>query len=638
MPQYINPNSYDLTLVGPDGEKVPIRHGRRVRLPDFFDRYVKKGFLQKVDDVEVPPQNRKRVMRPTKKSAKAREQARAQAIQQKRKAELAERKKMLRNMRKGRRNLTREAKKQAVKNYKRRPLGRANYVGATEAYRDTVKDNAYPISNGIGVGILSYNRVASLRRLIKSIRAHTDLRKTTIFISDDCSTDRATRVYLDELDRSNDFVVVRGEKRLGIAGNTNRLLRCLQRFSYKILLNDDVEILKGGWEKFYVKAMKETGYHHFCCRTPGVYGAKEGEPVDVNGITLSKVIDKPHGAVMVFDYKAFDKIGYFDEKFGIYGCEHIDWSDRIVAVKLQPSGYYDVVGSSKYFCIHAERSAVESRVQHLHEAREYHKKVAGKARYVKPSNDTDVPAVSYVIPCRDISRSRAILAVVDNIRAQRYPIIEIIISEQDSETRFKEGHFGPVKKILVKSEPGKQFNKSMAFNAGVDICSNEIVVLHDADTLVQTNYTKSIIRRISGHDSCFLGSKVMYINKRTSDQLLTSGVADDKVMCEKVVDYFEGGSIGVKRKTYWYVGGFNEEFWGYGCEDTDFYARLSEGSDFNNVRDMPLLHIWHPRTEGWEECHDINKALESRLKQKSIAERIKSQRESLRKSKYSRHI
>jgi GT2 family glycosyltransferase len=627
VPQYINPNSYDLTLVGPTGARVPVRRGRKVRLPEYFDRYVKKGFLAKVDD--SPPPKTSRVVRSPKKQIKSKKSKLNTTKQD------IERKKLLRTIRRNRKTTKRAAQKA---NFKKRPLGRPRYAGATDDYKDVISSNFYPVSDNIGVGILSYNRLKSLKRCVDSIRANTNLRRTTIFISDDNSSDQLVIRYLKQLEQNNEFVIIRNSQRLGIAGNTNRLLRCLERFKHKILLNDDVQVLHRGWETFYASAMEKTGMHHFCCRTPGVYSAKAGRPTTVKDVALNVVADKPHGAVMALDHTAFTKVGFFDENFGIYGMEHVDWSDRVVASKLQKPGYYDVTGSDKYFRIHADRSAVENRIAHLGKARSYKAKLSDGFRYVNASNDSAVPSISYIIPCRDIHRSKAIVTVINNVRAQRYPAIEIIIAEQDWVSRLKGNGSGPHKMILAKAAEGTQFNKSKAFNAGVDEATHDLLVLHDADMLVLADYTRAVHKHMRGHESCFLGGKVYYANKKTSDLLSKSGVVNSDIQCEKSVEYFEGGTIGVKKSAYWKIGGFNEDFWGYGCEDTDFYAGLSGGTKFNETRHQPLLHVWHPRTQGWGECHEKNKILEGELKELSIGERIKKQIRQLKKTKYARNL
>ena len=108
----------------------------------------------------------------------------------------------------------------------------------------------------------------------------------------------------------------------------------------------------------------------------------------------------------------------------------------------------------------------------------------------------------------------------------------------------------------------------------------------------------------------------------------------DAVTCERTVGYFEGGSLACRVKTYWLVGGFNQDFIGYGCEDCDFYARLSDGCKWIENRTYDLVHLWHGRVAGWDKHHETNRALENRLKQKPISERILHQHQQLSRRGY----
>ena len=57
----------------------------------------------------------------------------------------------------------------------------------------------------------------------------TDLEKTTVIVSDE-STNNNVKKWLD---KQNDIIILNNGSRIGVAGNTNRLLRCLERFKYK---------------------------------------------------------------------------------------------------------------------------------------------------------------------------------------------------------------------------------------------------------------------------------------------------------------------------------------------------------------------------------------------------------------------
>jgi predicted glycosyltransferase involved in capsule biosynthesis len=96
-----------------------------------------------------------------------------------------------------------------------------------------------------------------------------------------------------------------------------------------------------------------------------------------------------------------------------------------------------------------------------------------------------------------------------------------------------------------------------------------------------------------------------------------------------MVDYFEGGSIACHRKTYWKIGGFVEEFVGYGVEDCDFYFRLSKAAVWKENRHIDLLHLYHDRVDKWTSFHNRNKELGTKLNSLSLNDRIARQRQLL---------
>jgi glycosyltransferase involved in cell wall biosynthesis len=603
VPEYLNPHPHDLYLVGPDGNTVHIRKGRRVRLPEFFDRYVGKdggvrGYLVNVEKLPTMP--------PPKRELKtSRPQSRPIQLNK----------------------ITPKEVKRPIVGRMRRNVDPSNSKAFT--------NNAYAISNGIGIGILTYNRPSSLRRLLNSIFKYTDTCRTTIFISDDGSTDQEQLSYLSELEARDDIVIIRNQKQLGVAGNSNRLIRCLSRFPKKILLNDDVEILNSGWENFYFTAMSRTDFHHFCYRQPGVYGATKGDNVVVHGTLLNIVGSKPHGAVMAFDHIAFAKVGYFDEQFGQYGVEHVDWSNRLSESKLQQPGFFDVDGSSAYFVVHPEPSSVENRVEKFKHAKAILSSIGIRPTYINASEATVVPCISCVIPFREINRKDSILTVLGSIRAQRYPDIEIIMTEEDSAMKTKDSDFAPARHVFTTGLPGAAFNKSRAWNAGVEACTADILILHDADTLAPSSYFKAVAKELTDAESCHLCKNIFYLGSQATHTVNTTGIVNRPIY-DHMVDYFEGGTIACTRKAYWKIGGFVEEFVGYGVEDCDFYFRLSKATIWKENRYIDLLHLHHARVDNWITFHNRNKELGTKINSLSLNDRIARQRQLLIQSGRSR--
>ena len=618
MPEYLNYHNYDIYLVGPDGAKIRIKGGRVITLPQFFDRYVRNGYIKHYTPLASPPPSQ-----PGFKIVAKLPIASRAAIVQKARSQIHK--------------TPQQTLSPIIRNNNNKIVGKIQRAGATESLHKSLGTNFFPISDHIGVGILSFNRLNSLCRLVNSIINFSDLKRLTVFISDDCSTSKELLSYLQKLDKTNNFTIIYNRENIGVAGNANRLIRCLSRFPHKILLNDDVEILRDGWSQFYFDTMAKTGFHHFCHYQPGVYGAPDGVKVSFNKVDLIRVGERPHGAIMAFDQKAFNTVGYFDEIFGPYGVEHVDWSARVSASSIQPPGFFDVSGSLDYFKIYCEKSVVPERIGNLHAAKAIYKSLPTNRIKITASKRSVVPRISCVIPFKDLVRHNVIQTIVDNIRAQRFPDIEIILSEQDIKSRFTESDLECTTHVLL-STANQPFNKSIAFNAGVALATSDKLLLHDADILVPAHYMKTIYSALESVESTHMGNRVLYADKRSSDLVAKTKVVNDDIQCDKIVTYFEGGSIGCRYDTYWRVGGFVEAFVGYGVEDCDFYYRLSKASKWYDNRIFDFLHLWHNRTPGWNELHANNKAIGIKLLALGLEERINRQHRYFSKTKYAKFI
>jgi GT2 family glycosyltransferase len=613
MIEYLNPKSHTIQLSSPDKKIIKVPGKSKIILSDWFMSYCPK-YLRVVR--VVGNQNQKLELKDVQQSIKyTPTDKRVKKLAPNEKRKKKEPKSVPHALRKSRRAKAQTPARIEPRNKRDELVGRRSKESSKKLYNEACQKNKYSVSNNIGIGILSFNRLNSLKRLISTIRTHTDLSRTTIFVSDE-STDQAVPAWLK---KQKDVVVLTNQKRLGIAGNTNRLLRCLSRFKYGILLNDDVEILKRGWETFYRDAHLGTNIHHFCYQQAGVYGAKKNNKSRPIGITKIKTIkDKPHGAVMFFTNELFKKIGYFDESFGMYGMEHVDWSTRASQCKLQPTGFHDVVGAEQYFKIHQEKSAVPQRTKALAQAREVYRKVNSSSRmYIDASKATEVPSISVVIPIRDLGRKQAVEVIVNSIRAQLFPNIEIIIAEQDEKPIVQGYKLGPRRYFFAKNKYQKQpFTKAMAFNLGIANATHGKVVLQDADIICPSGYLAKIHNLLDSHTGIHIGSQVLYLTQEATAQVNKTHKIKPNADCERVVTYYEGGSLACTREAYFKCGAFNEIFEGYGIEDCDFFDRLKYHSNFYNERSEDFIHMWHGRTAGWAQHHRRNKRIYTQLKKR----------------------
>lgn len=586
--EYVNISPSTIKVVGTDGKMDTIPAGAKVIRPDWYNRYVPKylkliKYVGKKNPIQTPI-----VKKPnsTFKMNKSNSTIK---------------------------NIKPRPANASVKRESRKIVGKkiSNPVAAYQAAKTT---NPIHISNNIGVGVLSYNRIDCLKRLINSIRSYTDLSKTTIFISDE--SDSISQEDINWLNSLQNIVVIRNS-RIGIAGNSNRLLNCLSRFKYKILLNDDVEILNNGWEHFYVDAALKSGIKHFCYRQVGVYGAQIGSRVKINNFDLNVIHEKPHGAVMFFDDDIFKEIGFFDESFGLYGMEHVDWSERAASAQKQ-SGFFDVPNSDHFFKIHSEATSATNKAEHLNKAKQLYSKIKGTRRYVHASSNSNVDGISVIVPFQGNDRLDDIATVVNNIRAMKCPNVEIVLVEQDSNKKINEQILNPINYKFTTR--GKLFNKSAAFNYGVKISKFNNVVLHDGDIVTKPIYLSEIMKILQHHDGCHLGAKVHYLNQDGTNNFNRSGQLPDGNLMN-VVGYFEGGSIACKKSTYYKIGGFDEAYEGYGCEDCCFFERLKGLSNFYDTRSYDFFHLYHSRSSDMESCHAKNKTYYREIKKQSLNDR-----------------
>jgi GT2 family glycosyltransferase len=619
MIEYINPQSHAIQLSSPEKKIIKIPARAKVILSEWYLNYCPK-YLRVVRVIEragniAPKDINKNTVKYTPLEGRTGKLKPNERRRPKLKKEMSELRDLVHTEEK--RQTVRAQTPVSVERNKRKKagqvVGRRSKDNLNHLFKSARENNGWSVSDNIGIGILSYNRLSSLKRCLSSIRRYTDLSRTTIFVSDE-SSDPRTKEWLKN---QKGIVVLTDQKRLGIAGNSNRLLRCLSRFKYGILLNDDVEVLGSGWERFYAKASEDTKYQHFCYHQVGVYGAKNhGKISNVGGHKIGTITEKPHGAVMFYTNELFNKVGYFDEKFGIYGMEHVDWSTRAARAGIQPKGFHDVIGSDKFFKIHQEKSAVQGRTAELQKARSVYKQVEAPSRlYVAPTEASKVPSISVVIPVRDIQRQGALGVVVNSIRAQLFPNVEIIVSEQDAFPKVKTAKLKPYRYFFAKNKYKKQpFTKAMAFNLGIANASHEKIILQDADILCSAHYAQKVYNLLDKHEGLHIGSKVIYLGEQATKDVIEKQKIGKKHDCVRAVTYFEGGSLACTKKAYFGCGGFNEIFEGYGVEDCDFFERLRYHAKFHNERSEDFVHMYHGRTTGWQQHHRRNKKIGMQLK------------------------
>lgn len=180
---------------------------------------------------------------------------------------------------------------------------------------------------------------------------------------------------------------------------------------------------------------------------------------------------------------------------------------------------------------------------------------------------------------------------------------QIVIPWRDTGCEYRRKHFEYLYDLystnfdIVIGDNEGEFNRSGARNAGVNKSSSEVAVIIDADNYIpfdQINMAIKYARRRRGlvKPSKFFG----YLTEEATDRFYEEGqiVNIDNMWMNPPVMDFSGGAYVIRRDLYEEIGGFDEEFIGYGAEDDAFHALcISKLGRISYVGGMNY-HLYHP--------------------------------------------
>lgn len=198
--------------------------------------------------------------------------------------------------------------------------------------------------------------------------------------------------------------------------------------------------------------------------------------------------------------------------------------------------------------------------------------------------ETDSPRVSFIIGHRGTERLPHLLATIGSIGAQSDTPVECIVVEQSVRPESQERLPAGVRYIHTPVAASDPYCRSCAFNAGARHARGEVLILHDNDIVVPRRYATAALDAIrSGFDFANLIRFLFYIR----DAQMTLEAPP-----ERVVQNTQGGSIVARRDAYFDIGGYDEDFIGWGGEDNDFWDRASTRRVQTHSL-VPMVHLHH---------------------------------------------
>ena len=213
----------------------------------------------------------------------------------------------------------------------------------------------------------------------------------------------------------------------------------------------------------------------------------------------------------------------------------------------------------------------------------------------------------------------SLFLVIESIKQQVVMPYEIIIADDGSTKATKEliNNFKKSSKlnIIHSWQEDKGFRAARSRNNAICISSGDYIVLIDGDTVLHTNFVKD---HISNAEPGFFvqGSRVLLSEKQTKKALLAKivnfsffsiGLKNRKnaihskllsLLFSNKKNHLRGiksCNMAFYRKDCININGFNNEFEGWGREDSEFVVRLiNSGVKRKNIRFNSIqFHLWH---------------------------------------------
>lgn len=184
--------------------------------------------------------------------------------------------------------------------------------------------------------------------------------------------------------------------------------------------------------------------------------------------------------------------------------------------------------------------------------------------------------------------------------------IKTIVVEQDN---FNKVRFDNI--LFIHNE--KPFNKGWGMNCGAMSSNKPYLLFWDADMIVEKQHVISALEMFDEYDVVkpYNANKVCDINGLNTN-LFRKSMNFDIVRNSKIRTGcpYGGGIFGIKRDIFVSIGGFPEEFEGWGCEDEAMSTKIKLLTKYHE-NDNPGYHMFHQRSTYDKAYHNLyNKNVE----------------------------
>lgn len=199
--------------------------------------------------------------------------------------------------------------------------------------------------------------------------------------------------------------------------------------------------------------------------------------------------------------------------------------------------------------------------------------------------------ISYIIAFRaaNIERITALVFVLKKLRTY-FPDLEIIVIEQDSESKLDLDPKLNVKHFFTFN--AGLFNKGWSFNFAVKNTQKTVLAFGDADIFLDKKSYLNCFEAIKDFEA---------ITPNMTEAINVVIPHDDTLQHEEnnkrlLFNAFAGGLIVITREGFEKIGGWDERFEGWGCEN-DAVSHVIYNTLTTKTCYFPMYHIDHPRSQ-----------------------------------------
>lgn len=201
---------------------------------------------------------------------------------------------------------------------------------------------------------------------------------------------------------------------------------------------------------------------------------------------------------------------------------------------------------------------------------------------------------TYIIAYRhSIDRLKNIRKVIDWLAG--FSGIELIIVEQDSKPKLPAYTLKGFRYIFTQSD--LPFNKSWAFNVATKYATTPAIVFGDSDIVMDPNALIEGLKLLQTYESVSPYNRVIDLEPNEVNwdlnqlnQITRPGRGEEDV--QKIC--LAGGIIMYRKESLEKIGGWSEDFIGWGGED-DFQSHKTQQLLHFNEMNAKCYHLYHPK-------------------------------------------